>query len=204
MKMQVLMHSLPRGFLSGAFSGFPAAMHGFSFVAVRGFRIPLIAYFGRRRKVSHTNGHHKNRHNPALNRTCAKNRAGPVSSTLERSAAVALNLLAGFLFIMSAYVAWWALSSAVFVWLALAAVFLVAAAGLFRRKRWSQYLWHSIAITATVSWLVSVVRAAQSGMFNGNALDITISFAPGLLLVSLCAGGSAVVINHFRGNKNAL
>lgn len=117
---------------------------------------------------------------------------------------MALNLLAGFLFVMSAYVAWWALSSAVFMWLALAAIFLVTAAGLFRSKRWSQYLWHAIAITATVSWLVSVVRAAQSGTFNGCALDITISFIPGLLLVSLCAGGSAVVINHFRGKQNAL
>lgn len=123
---------------------------------------------------------------------------------LERRAAMVLNLLAGFLLIMSAYVAWWALSSAAFVWLALAAVLLVAAAGLFRRKRWSQYLWHSIAITATVSWLVSVVSAAQSGMFNGSALDIAISFVPGLLLVLLCAGGSAVVISHFRGNQSAL
>lgn len=116
---------------------------------------------------------------------------------------MALNLLASFIFVMSAYLAWWALSSAVFVWLALAAIFLVTAAGLFLRMRWSPYLWHAIAITATVSWLVSVVRAAQSGTFNGSAVDIIISFIPGLLLVTLCAGGSAVVINHFRG-KNAL
>ena len=115
-----------------------------------------------------------------------------------------LNLLAGFLLIVAAYVAWWAVSSAASAWLVLAVLLLVSAFGLFRRKRWSQYLWHLIAVASTASWLVSIVRAAQSGWPNGSALDTAISLVPGLLLVALCAGGSAVVVKHFRGSKNAL
>lgn len=84
-KTKVSMLSVPRGFPSGAFSGFRAAMRGFSFVAAREFRIPLIVYFGQLSKVSHTNGHQTKRHNPALKRTCANSRAGPLSSALGPS-----------------------------------------------------------------------------------------------------------------------
>ena len=75
-RIHALMLSVQRGFPSGASSGFPVVMRGFSFVAARGFRTLLIAYFGRLRKVSHTNGHHAKRHNPAVQGTL-RDKAAP-------------------------------------------------------------------------------------------------------------------------------
>ena len=115
-----------------------------------------------------------------------------------------IKLLASFLLVVSAYVGWWAVSSASLLWLLPAVVSLIAAVGLFLNKRWSEYLWHFIALVASLSWLASVVRVAMSGWHYESVLESFISLIPGLLLVTVCAGGSAVVARHFRGNKNAL
>jgi len=115
-----------------------------------------------------------------------------------------IKLLSAFLLVASAYVGWWAVSSASFLWLLPAVLLLVVAFGLFLRKRWSQYLWYLIALAVSVSWVVSVVRVARSGWPYDNALSSVISLVPGLLLIAVCAGGSAVVANHFRASKNAL
>ena len=76
-----------------------------------------------------------------------------------------IKLLASFLLVVSAYVGWWAVSAASLLWLFPAVVSLVAAIGLFLNKPWSQYLWHFIALIASLSWLASVVRVALSGSF---------------------------------------
>ena len=115
-----------------------------------------------------------------------------------------IKLLATFLVVVSAYLGWWAVSAASFLWLLPAVVSLIAAVGLFLSKRWSQYLWHVMALAVSLSWVVSVVRVALSGWPYDSALSSVVSLVPGLLLVAVCAGGSAVVAKHFRGNKNAL
>ena len=115
-----------------------------------------------------------------------------------------IKLLASFLLVVSAYVGWWAVSSASFLWLLPAVVTLIAGVGLSLRKRWSQYLWHALALVASLSWVASVVRVALSGWPYESALATVISLIPGLLLVTVCAGGSLVVAQHFRGSKNAL
>ncbi len=115
-----------------------------------------------------------------------------------------INLLSAFLLVASAYVGWWAVSSSSLVWLLPSVLLLVAAGGLFLRKRWSPYLWYITALVISVSWVVSVVRVALSGWPYDNALSSVISLVPGLLLVGVCAGGSAVVAKHFRASKNAL
>ena len=115
-----------------------------------------------------------------------------------------IKLLAIFLLVVSAYLGWWAVSTASFLWLLPSAVTLVAAVGFFLSKRWAQYLWHVMAAVVSLWWVVSVVRVALSGWPYDSALLSVISLAPGLFLVTVCAGGSAVVAKHFRGNKNAL
>lgn len=117
---------------------------------------------------------------------------------------MAIKLFASFLLVVSAYVGWWAVSAASFLWLLPAVVTLITAVGLLLRKRWSQYLWHTLALVISVSWVVSVVRATLAGWPYNNALATVISLVPGLLLVAVCAGGSVVVAKHFRGSKSAL
>mgnify|MGYP007022264209 CR=1 FL=1 len=114
-----------------------------------------------------------------------------------------IKFLAGFLFVASVYLGWWALSTASFLWLLPSVVLLIAAVGLFLSKRWAQYLWHVIALVVSLTWVVSVVRLALSGWPNESALTTIISLVPGLFLVTVCAGGSAVVAKHYRGAKNA-
>ena len=114
-----------------------------------------------------------------------------------------IKFLAGFLLVASAYFGWWAVSAASFLWLPSSVVLFVAAVGLFLSKRWAQYLWHVIALVVSLTWVVSVVRFALSGWPNESALTTIISLVPGLFLVTVCAGGSAVVAKHYRGAKNA-
>jgi hypothetical protein len=111
-----------------------------------------------------------------------------------------IKLLAVFLLIVSVYLGWWAVSAASWLWLIPAVVLFFAAVGLFLSKRWVQYFWHVMAVVVAAWWVVSVVRIAMSGWPFESALDTVISLIPGLLLVTVCAGGSVVVAKHFRGS----
>ena len=113
-----------------------------------------------------------------------------------------IKLLAGFLLVVSAYLSWWAVSAASFLWLLPSAALFVAAIGLFLRKHWAQYLWHVMALVVSLSWVVSVVHIALSGWPHESALASVISLVPGLLLLIVCVGGSVVVAKHYRGNKS--
>jgi hypothetical protein len=114
-----------------------------------------------------------------------------------------IKLLATFLLVVSAYLGWWSVSAATLFWLLPASVSLIAAVGLFLSKHWSQYLWHVVALAVSLSWVVSIVRIALSGWPYDSALSTIVSLIPGLLLVAVCAGGSAVVAKHFRDDKTA-
>ena len=115
-----------------------------------------------------------------------------------------IKLLASLLLLFAAYLGWWAVASGSFWWLAPCLFALVAASGLFLGKRWAQYLWHVIALVVSISWLSSVVRVALSGWPYDTAFTSFVSLLPGLLLLIVCAGGSAIVTKHFRGIRNAL
>lgn len=114
-----------------------------------------------------------------------------------------IKFLAGFLLVASAYYGWWAVSTISFLWLLPSVVLFVAAVGLLRSKRWAQYLWHVMAFVVGLTWVVSVLRLALSGWPNESGLTTIISLVPGLFLITVCAGGSAVVAKHYRGSKNA-
>lgn len=115
-----------------------------------------------------------------------------------------ITLLAGLLLAVAGYLAWWAVSFEQFFWLLPAAIALVAAVGLFLRKRWSQYLWFAIALSASGFWLVSVARStARAGWLYSDWLSSLISLVPGLFLLALCIAGSIAVYKHFRSEVNA-
>jgi hypothetical protein len=117
---------------------------------------------------------------------------------------MAIKFLVAFLVIVAIHLGWWAVSTASFLWLIPALLSFVTAAGLLLKKRWSLYLWHSIALAVSLSWLASVIRIAMAGWPYEGTLPSLVSLLPGLLLLTLCAAGSAAVAKHFRGDKYAL
>lgn len=114
---------------------------------------------------------------------------------------MAIRFLAAVLVITSAYLGWWVVSTASFLWLIPALLSFVTAVGLLLKKRWSLYLWHSIALVVSLSWLVSVIRIALAGWPYVGALPSLISLLPGLLLLTLCAASSAAVAKYFNAIK---
>ena len=115
-----------------------------------------------------------------------------------------IKLLAVFLLIVSAYLGWWAVSSAAWLWLFPSVVAFVGAIGLFLRKRWAQYFWYGIALVACVWWVVSVLQVAISGWPQQSIASSIISLLPGLLLLTVCIGGSFAIAKHYRREPNAL
>ena len=115
-----------------------------------------------------------------------------------------VKVLAAFLLLVSAYLGWWAVSSAAPFWLVPAVVSLVAAIGLLRGRRWAQYLWYAMSAIASLLWVFSVVHLALSGWPHETVLASAISLTPGLLLLLVCVGGSIVIARHFRGGASAL
>ena len=114
-----------------------------------------------------------------------------------------IKLHTGFLLVVAAYLGWWSLATASFVWLLTSVVLLVVAVGLFLSKRWAQYLWYVMALVASLTWLITIVSLALSGWPQEDALTTIISLVPGLFLVTVCAVGSAIVAKHYRSAKNA-
>src|SRR5450755_3543243 len=109
-----------------------------------------------------------------------------------------LNLLAGTLLLLAAYIGWWVVSfNATWWWLASMAA-LVVAFGLFLRKRWAGVAWHSLAALASIAWLTSIARVALAGWPYPDATSSAVALVPGLLLLMLCGGGSVLVARNFR------
>ena len=115
-----------------------------------------------------------------------------------------VRLLALLLLGAACYMAWWAVSYAVPVWWFAAALAGACGIGLLFNKRWSQPLWHVLALLVSVAWLISVAKVALAGWPHDSALRSVVSLVPGLLLLFVCAGGSIIVVKHFRGKANAL
>jgi len=117
---------------------------------------------------------------------------------------MAIKCLAAFLTIVSAYLGWWVASTSSFMWLIPAVLSLVTGVGLWLSKRWSVYLWHSLAVVVSLAWLISIIRIALAGWPYRDALTSFIALIPGFLVLALCATGSFVVEKHFGGGKYAL
>ena len=129
----------------------------------------------------------------------------PYTSTLERMRSlVAIRLLAAFLIVVSGYVGWWSVVSAQWLWLVVAFAPLLVAIGVVLRRPWSEYLWYLIALSASVWWIVTVIRVAVTGWPYHDALSSVISLVPGVLLLMVCLFGSIAVRQHFRERENAL
>jgi hypothetical protein len=127
------------------------------------------------------------------------------SLNLERNRrTMVIKLLATFLLIVAAYSGWWAVSAAAWFWLLLSMVALIGAIGLYLHKRWAQYFWHGIALVACVWWGASVLQVAISGWPQQSIVSSLISLLPGLLLLTVCIGGSFVIAKHYRRASNAL
>ena len=104
---------------------------------------------------------------------------------------------------LSGYLAWWGITMAAPVWLVLSVVLFITALGLFRSKRWSQYLWHSLSGAAVLLWSISLIRLVVSGWPYSGALESAVSLLPGAALLVVCVAGSFVIRKHFRSEPRA-
>ena len=117
---------------------------------------------------------------------------------------IIVRALAVLLLLAAAYLGWWSIVYGQYLWLVAAAVAVEAAVGLALRRRWGEYLWYLIALTASVLWLVVVIKVAMSGWPYPDVVSSVISLIPGFALLAVCVFGSIAVARHFKGARNAL
>lgn len=108
-------------------------------------------------------------------------------------------LVAVLLAVYGAYVAWAAFESRMLVWLSLAFLALVGAAGLFLNRGWSRYFVYLVSLLVVSAWVIGFVGNVNRGLWPyPNPLASAISLVPGLLLVALCVASSLRVARHFK------
>ena len=96
------------------------------------------------------------------------------------------------------------MSAAAWFWILLSIVALIGTIGLYLHQRWAQYFWHGIALVACVWWVASVLQVAISGWPHQSIVSSLVSLLPGLLLLTVCIGGSFVIAKHYRRASKAL
>ncbi len=111
------------------------------------------------------------------------------------------NLLIVILLACSGYLVYWAVSYSAWIWILPAIVTAACAVCLFMGKRWAAYLWHAIALTVAVIWLVMIGKLAFTGWPYHSLPETVISLVPGMLLLIVCVIGSIVVAKRFRSKS---
>jgi hypothetical protein len=104
-----------------------------------------------------------------------------------------------FLFVISAYLIWWAVFYDVWVWIAPAGVCLITGIGLNLRCKWAAYLWILLAATFLIWWIYLTPIAIIFDWPSYSLLEIVISLIPNGLLVPVCITGS---VGIYRKLKN--
>lgn len=108
-----------------------------------------------------------------------------------------LKFVVFFLFLIAAYLCWFALEFSVFIWLLAALLPLLCGVGLALRLRWASYLWYILAVGASANWLIVIVGMVLRGWRANSAVEYVIDLTPGLLLLAIAAGGSVAVRRAF-------
>ncbi len=120
---------------------------------------------------------------------------------LRRRRGMLTNLLIVILLACSGYLVYWAVSYSAWIWILPAIVTAACAVCLFMGKRWAAYLWHAIALTVAVIWLVMIGKLAFTGWPYHSLPETVISLVPGMLLLIVCVIGSIVVAKRFRSKS---
>ena len=77
-----------------------------------------------------------------------------------------------------------------------------AAAGLLRLQGWARPLAYLFAAALALGWIYAVWQVARRGWPYPDVLGTVLSLIPGVLLLSLCAGGAWIVHRQYRRRGN--
>ncbi|WP_041741051.1 hypothetical protein [Collimonas fungivorans] len=109
-----------------------------------------------------------------------------------------IKLISFFLLLIASYFGWWAITYAAVEWWCGTFLLAACAVGLLLRWKAAKYFWNTIALVASLGWLISIVRLVLKGWPTGDYLDTVISLIPGALLLTVCFAGSQAVAAHYR------
>ena len=109
-----------------------------------------------------------------------------------------IKLISFFLLLIASYLGWWAVTYAAVEWWCGTFLLAACAAGLLLRWKAAKYLWNTIALVASLGWLISIVRLVLKGWPTTGYVDTVISLFPGVLLLIVCLAGSHAVTAHYR------
>lgn len=111
---------------------------------------------------------------------------------------------AGPLALWGAWALWVSLPGAHWITATLGGIALLAAAGLLRLQDWAKFFAYLFAAAVILGWIYAVWRVAQRGWPYSDWLTTILSLVPGVLLITLCAGGAWIVHRQYvrRGNDS--
>jgi bacteriorhodopsin len=87
------------------------------------------------------------------------------------------------------------------IWFLLALLPLICGIGLMFDRAWARYLWYAIASVASIGAIVVTVSMMLHRWRINGAVDAAIALIPGMLLLSVCVGGSLAVRHRARTRR---
>jgi hypothetical protein len=113
-----------------------------------------------------------------------------------------VNFLAVCLIIVATYLCRWVSIHASPIWFLLALLPLICGIGLMFDRAWARYLWYAIASSASIGWIVMTASMMLRGGRIEGAADTVMALIPGVLLLSVCVGGSLAVRHRARTKQH--
>lgn len=101
------------------------------------------------------------------------------------------------------YLVWWAYEYDQYQYVVYSVPFFVASIGLFKNKRWSQYIYYILCTYIIIFWAYAIYKIYGNNWPSPNLVDNLISLIPGIFLVILNIGIILVVYKNFSV-KNGL
>jgi hypothetical protein len=112
-----------------------------------------------------------------------------------------VNFLATCLIIVATYLCRWVSIHASPIWFLLALLPLICGIGLMFDRAWARYLWYAIASVASIGAIVVSVSMMLHGWRIESTAGTVIALIPGMLLLSVCIGGTLAVRHRARTRR---
>jgi hypothetical protein len=113
-----------------------------------------------------------------------------------------MTLAAGPLALWGAWALCVSLPGAYWMTAVLGGAALLTAGGLLRLQGWAKFLAYLFAAALALGWIYAVWQVARRGWPYPDWLGTVLSLIPGVLLLSLCAGGAWIVHRQYRRRGN--
>lgn len=113
-----------------------------------------------------------------------------------------VNFLAACLIVVATHLCQWASQHASPAWFLPASLPLICGIGLLFDHAWARYLWYAIALAASIGWIAMTAARILHGWRIDGAADAAIALIPGVLLLSVCVGGTLAVRHRARTRRH--